>query len=454
MSVSSSATSSVSTASFDLLAPAAQGHHRPRSQCRHGQDLRHRRTRDAFRRRGCGRPVATAARHVQPCRHPGTARTHPEAVRGGGDRLSRTRTLRAGAHDPLVRYLAARRRHDRRGASASGAVGLRRRHHRDHPRILSADARRTRYRRGTRARRHGWSRTSTTSPPRWSTICTCGATGGARRRSAIAEAKTAARAAIFDPPRRISLPRAPTALPRASGWTSRGEVRERGRTTANGVWALRDFDDQLASRCTAFCSTPSTARRRVAVCATASVSCWSTSSRTPTPCSGRFCGGPSTGTAGWCWSATRSRRSMRSAARRCSVTSTRSSLVGRALRADHQLAQRRRPGGTRCEHVYGGAALGDPRIVANRVDAAQPGSRMTGLAPIRLRHLPRAGAGPLNDWGFPRNLDGLRGACRPGRRGRHRQDPRQRRRHSRSRRWSGSVSSRVTSRCCCASTSR
>lgn len=61
-----------------------------------------------------------------------------------------------------------------------------------------------------------------------------------------------------------------------------------------------------------------------------------------------------------------------------------------------------------CEYVYGGAALGDPRIVANRVDAAQPRSRMTGLAPIRLRHLPRAGAGPLNDWGFPRNLDGLR----------------------------------------------
>ena len=63
---------------------------------------------------------------------------------------------------------------------------------------------------------------------------------------------------------------------------------------------------------------------------------------------------------------------------------------------------------TACEYVYGGAALGDPRIVANRVDAALPKSRLRGLAPMRVRHLPRAGAGPLNDWGFPRNLDGLR----------------------------------------------
>lgn len=63
---------------------------------------------------------------------------------------------------------------------------------------------------------------------------------------------------------------------------------------------------------------------------------------------------------------------------------------------------------TACEYVYGGAALGDPRIVANRVEAAQPKTRLTGLAPLRLRHLPRAGAGPLNDWGFPKNLDGLR----------------------------------------------
>ncbi|WP_241385314.1 UvrD-helicase domain-containing protein [Rhodococcus sp. CH91] len=60
------------------------------------------------------------------------------------------------------------------------------------------------------------------------------------------------------------------------------------------------------------------------------------------------------------------------------------------------------------EHVHLGAALGDPRIVVNPVNPAAAESRLTGVAPLRLRHLPRAGAGPLNDWGFPQNLDGLR----------------------------------------------
>jgi len=61
------------------------------------------------------------------------------------------------------------------------------------------------------------------------------------------------------------------------------------------------------------------------------------------------------------------------------------------------------------EHVCLGAALGDSRIVVNPVKAAKSESRISGLAPLRLRHLPRAGAGPINDWGFPQNLEGLRG---------------------------------------------
>src|SRR5690606_19872666 len=61
------------------------------------------------------------------------------------------------------------------------------------------------------------------------------------------------------------------------------------------------------------------------------------------------------------------------------------------------------------EHVHLGATLGDPRIVVNPVKAAAADSRLSGIAPLRVRHLPRAGAGPLNDWGFPQNLDGLRG---------------------------------------------
>ncbi|NGP04724.1 UvrD-helicase domain-containing protein [Rhodococcus sp. 14C212] len=54
------------------------------------------------------------------------------------------------------------------------------------------------------------------------------------------------------------------------------------------------------------------------------------------------------------------------------------------------------------DHLYGGAALGDPRIVAHRVEAAQPASRIAGTAPLRLRHLPRTGAGPCGASGFPK----------------------------------------------------
>ncbi|MEE2033412.1 UvrD-helicase domain-containing protein, partial [Rhodococcus sp. CC-R104] len=56
---------------------------------------------------------------------------------------------------------------------------------------------------------------------------------------------------------------------------------------------------------------------------------------------------------------------------------------------------------TALEHVYGGAALGDPRIVVHRVGAARPASRMTGVPPLRLRYLPRTGAGPTGKSGFP-----------------------------------------------------
>lgn len=51
--------------------------------------------------------------------------------------------------------------------------------------------------------------------------------------------------------------------------------------------------------------------------------------------------------------------------------------------------------------LYGGAALGDSRIVVHPVDAAQPPSRLTGAPPIRMRYLPRTGAGPYGSSGFP-----------------------------------------------------
>ncbi len=52
--------------------------------------------------------------------------------------------------------------------------------------------------------------------------------------------------------------------------------------------------------------------------------------------------------------------------------------------------------------VFGGAALGDPRILVRPVEAAHPGSRLTGAgAPVRLRLVGRAGHGPLAK-GLPR----------------------------------------------------
>ncbi|WP_431970286.1 UvrD-helicase domain-containing protein [Nocardia sp. bgisy134] len=57
------------------------------------------------------------------------------------------------------------------------------------------------------------------------------------------------------------------------------------------------------------------------------------------------------------------------------------------------------------ERVQGGAALGHPEIAVYPVAATRPWSRLTGPAelvtPMRVRCLPRTGAGPLNKSGFP-----------------------------------------------------
>ncbi|AWK75425.1 AAA family ATPase [Rhodococcus oxybenzonivorans] len=53
------------------------------------------------------------------------------------------------------------------------------------------------------------------------------------------------------------------------------------------------------------------------------------------------------------------------------------------------------------EYLHGGAALGHPDIVVHRVDGARPKSRLTGAAPLRLRYLPRTGAGAINKSGYP-----------------------------------------------------
>lgn len=53
------------------------------------------------------------------------------------------------------------------------------------------------------------------------------------------------------------------------------------------------------------------------------------------------------------------------------------------------------------ENVYAGAALGHNDIIAHPVGSTHDGSRMSGVPPLRLRYLPRTGAGPLNKSGFP-----------------------------------------------------
>ncbi|WP_280386031.1 UvrD-helicase domain-containing protein [Nocardia wallacei] len=57
------------------------------------------------------------------------------------------------------------------------------------------------------------------------------------------------------------------------------------------------------------------------------------------------------------------------------------------------------------EHLMGGAALGHKEITVAPVAAVRPHTRLTGTleppTPLRLRLLPRAGAGPRNGAGFP-----------------------------------------------------
>ena len=64
----------------------------------------------------------------------------------------------------------------------------------------------------------------------------------------------------------------------------------------------------------------------------------------------------------------------------------RTATLGRSWRSDAPLL-------TALDHVLGGAALGDPRIVVQPVDAEHEGRRLDGEAPFRLRHVTRAAFG-------------------------------------------------------------
>ena len=64
----------------------------------------------------------------------------------------------------------------------------------------------------------------------------------------------------------------------------------------------------------------------------------------------------------------------------------RTATLGRSWRSDEPLL-------TALDHVLGGAALGDPRIVVHPVDVEHKGRRLDGGAPVRLRHVTRAAFG-------------------------------------------------------------
>lgn len=76
--------------------------------------------------------------------------------------------------------------------------------------------------------------------------------------------------------------------------------------------------------------------------------------------------------------------------------------------ARHELTRNRRSDAgllRALEHLHGGAALGHPAITVAAVEPTREWSRLTGpderTVPLRLRCLPRTGAGPLGSSGFP-----------------------------------------------------
>ena len=373
------------------LRRAAHRHHRARGQRRHRQDVHDRRARRPVRRRGPRPPAGAAARHLRPRGHPGTARAGPRAA---GERRARRCAIpprrRTGA-DPVVG--AAGGRPGRRGRAAPApahrrARRVRRRDHRDHAPVLRTDAdgarhRRRRRRRGVRrvggrpgrrgrrrllrpqVRRQG-RRHARVRPHRGAAA---GPPGG-RRPAGPARAGRGER-------HRGGAPAFATAV--------RGEVERRKR--ARG---LHTYDD-LVTRLHDALGRPRPRRRRSG-CGPATGWCSSTSSRTPTRCSGASCG-TSRGTSRWSSSATPSRRSTPSAARTSSATSTPS---GRPTPTPRSPATGAATPGCCAPwtRVFGGAALGDPRIVVREVESAHPVPRLAGApvdAPLRVRVLPRDG---------------------------------------------------------------
>ena len=248
-----------------------------------------------------------AGRHLRP-------RVDPRAARAGARAAGRGRARRCA--DPAG---ARGRRRPRRSqlladaddggrapapAARAGARRLRRGDDRHHPRVLPAGAapRSASPATPTPARRS--SRTSTTWCARWSTTSTCASSAHARDRPAAdprRELLELGRRGGRQRPasRAAGRRRRPTAAPAGAGRGRRRGARARWSARKRRP-ALVDYDDMLI-RAARRADRRARGRRRVRAAARRGTGwCWSTSSRTPTRCSGRSCGGPSTATAPWC----------------------------------------------------------------------------------------------------------------------------------------------------------
>ena len=279
---------------FDVCGPLPDRRDRPRGQRRHRQDLHDRRARRPLRGRGHAARRA-AARHLHPHGHRGAARAGAGAARerraGPG---ARARGRRARAADDVVGCWPRGRRRGR----APAATGSRGRSPTSTPPRSpppTASARRCSAASGSPAtssrdttfvedigdlveevvddlyvrRFHGRRRTRRSAAP---------------RRPAIARIAIENPAAPIVPARRAQVPemrRAPRRSPCAT-------ELERAQAPPGGDDLRRPADPPRRRR-----SPATAARPRPRGCAPATASCSSTSSRTPTRCSGTSSGAPS-----------------------------------------------------------------------------------------------------------------------------------------------------------------
>ena len=253
-----------------------------------GKTFDRRRAGRPLRRRGRRHARRDAGDHLRPRRQPGAARAGPRAARRGRARAGRPGAARArrtgrAARPPSTTPTSTVRRKRLVDALADFDA----RHDRDHPPVLPAGAALARGRRRHRLAAPSSSRASTTwssrcrrplpaplrlgspePPPFKRAVALAAGPGGGRRPAGRARARRR---------RAGQLGRAPRST---FARDVRAEVERRKRR--RGVLSYDDLLSRLADALRG-----ATTPRPASGCASAGRSCWSTSSRTPTRCSGR-----------------------------------------------------------------------------------------------------------------------------------------------------------------------